>query len=94
MVKTRREWFDRWCENPARIVPRMEMPAVKIPVRGVLNEKIDDQLADHPLHLLVERHGAAQHVVEYRRRLRAEIEVGQQRPGHDEEPVFDEPLRL
>jgi len=43
--RIRREWFDRWCENPARIVPRMEMPAVKIPVRGVLNEKIDDQLA-------------------------------------------------
>jgi hypothetical protein len=43
--RIRREWFDRWCDNPARIVPRMEMPAVKIPVRGVLNEKIDDQLA-------------------------------------------------
>ena len=43
--RIRREWFDRWCDNPARIVPRMEMPAVKIPVRGVLNDKIDDQLA-------------------------------------------------
>jgi mono/diheme cytochrome c family protein len=43
--RIRREWFDRWCDNPARIVPRMEMPAVKVPVRGVLNDKIDDQLA-------------------------------------------------
>jgi mono/diheme cytochrome c family protein len=43
--RIRREWFDRWCANPARIVPRMEMPAVKVPVRGVLNEKIEDQLA-------------------------------------------------
>jgi mono/diheme cytochrome c family protein/cytochrome c2 len=43
--RIRREWFDRWCDNPARIVPRMEMPAVKIPIRGVLNDKIDDQLA-------------------------------------------------
>ncbi|HZN35886.1 MAG TPA: c-type cytochrome, partial [Pirellulaceae bacterium] len=43
--RIRREWYDRWCDNPARIVPRMEMPAVKIPVRGVLNEKVSDQLA-------------------------------------------------
>jgi mono/diheme cytochrome c family protein len=43
--RIRPEWFDRWCDNPARIVPRMEMPAVKVPVRGVLNDKIDDQLA-------------------------------------------------
>jgi len=43
--RIRREWFDRWCDNPARIVPRMEMPAVKIAVRGVLNENVADQLA-------------------------------------------------
>lgn len=43
--RIRREWFDRWCNNPARIVPRMEMPAVKIPVRGVLNDNVEDQLA-------------------------------------------------
>ncbi len=43
--RIRREWFDRWCDNPARIVPRMEMPAVKIPVRGVLNDNVTDQLA-------------------------------------------------
>ncbi len=43
--RIRREWFDRWCDNPARIVPRMEMPAVKVPVRGVLDDNIKDQLA-------------------------------------------------
>jgi mono/diheme cytochrome c family protein len=43
--RIRRQWYDRWCDNPARIVPRMEMPEVKIPVRGVLNEKVADQLA-------------------------------------------------
>jgi hypothetical protein len=26
--RIRREWFDRWCADPARIVPRMEMPSV------------------------------------------------------------------
>jgi mono/diheme cytochrome c family protein len=43
--RIRREWFDRWCDNPARIVPRMEMPAVKVAVRGVLGDKVEDQLA-------------------------------------------------
>jgi mono/diheme cytochrome c family protein len=43
--RIRREWFDRWCANPARIVPRMEMPSVKVPVRGVLNDNVEDQLA-------------------------------------------------
>jgi mono/diheme cytochrome c family protein len=43
--RIRREWFDRWCDNPARIVPRMEMPSVKVPVRGVLNDNVHDQLA-------------------------------------------------
>jgi len=41
----RRSWYDRWMRDPARMVPRMEMPAVKIPVRGVLKNRIDDQLA-------------------------------------------------
>ncbi|MEX2558492.1 MAG: hypothetical protein WD403_01195, partial [Pirellulales bacterium] len=31
--------------NPARIVPRMEMPAVQQAVRGVLGDSLDDQLA-------------------------------------------------
>jgi cytochrome c553 len=43
--RIRPEWFRRWCNSPARIVPRMEMPSVQIPVRGVLGDKIDDQLA-------------------------------------------------
>ncbi|HEY4311992.1 MAG TPA: PA14 domain-containing protein [Pirellulales bacterium] len=42
--RIRREWFDRWVRNPARIVPRMEMPAIEIPVGGVLDERLDDQL--------------------------------------------------
>ena len=43
--RIRREWFDRWCANPSRIVPRMEMPSVQIPVRGVLDDNVTDQLA-------------------------------------------------
>jgi hypothetical protein len=43
--RIRRPWFDRWVRNPARIVPRMEMPSVQIPVSGVLDAKLDDQLA-------------------------------------------------
>ncbi len=43
--RIRHEWFERWVRNPARIVPRMEMPAVQLPVRGVLNDDLDTQLA-------------------------------------------------
>lgn len=43
--RIRRPWFDRWVRNPARIVPRMEMPSVQIPVAGVLGGKLDEQLA-------------------------------------------------
>ncbi|HEX5105390.1 MAG TPA: hypothetical protein VFV87_16340, partial [Pirellulaceae bacterium] len=43
--RIRREWFDRWCFSPARIVPRMEMPSVQVPVRGVLGDNVTDQLA-------------------------------------------------
>jgi hypothetical protein len=42
--RIRRPWFDRWVRNPARIVPQMEMPSVQIPVSGVLDGKLDDQL--------------------------------------------------
>lgn len=42
--RIRKPWFDRWCADPARIVPRMEMPSVKIPVRGVLGDNVKDQL--------------------------------------------------
>ena len=43
--RIRRTWYDRWVRNPARIVPRMEMPSVQLAVRGVLDERLDDQLA-------------------------------------------------
>jgi mono/diheme cytochrome c family protein len=43
--RIRRAWFDRWVRNPARIVPRMEMPAIQVPARGVLGDKLDAQLA-------------------------------------------------
>ena len=43
--RVRREWFDRWVRNPARIVPKMEMPSVQQPVRGVLDGHLDQQLA-------------------------------------------------
>jgi glucose/arabinose dehydrogenase len=43
--RIRRPWFDRWVRNPARIVPRMEMPSVQVPVPGVLGDRLDDQLA-------------------------------------------------
>jgi mono/diheme cytochrome c family protein/glucose/arabinose dehydrogenase len=43
--RIRRAWFDRWVRNPARIVPRMEMPAIEIPVPGVLDDALADQLA-------------------------------------------------
>ncbi|HEY7426291.1 MAG TPA: c-type cytochrome, partial [Gemmataceae bacterium] len=49
--RIRRSWFDRWVHNPARIVPRMEMPSVQIPVAGVLDSKLDDQL-DAVWHVL------------------------------------------
>ena len=42
--RLRRSWFDRWMPNPARIVPRMEMPSVVNPIAGVLNENVKTQL--------------------------------------------------
>jgi mono/diheme cytochrome c family protein len=49
--RIRRPWFDRWVRNPARIVPRMEMPSVQIAITGVLDGKLDDQL-DAVWHVL------------------------------------------
>ncbi len=43
--RVRRPWFDRWVRNPARIVPQMEMPSVQQSVRGVLDGKLNHQLA-------------------------------------------------
>ncbi|MBX9787909.1 MAG: c-type cytochrome [Pirellulales bacterium] len=43
--RVRSTWFERWVRNPARIVPRIEMPAVQQPVRGVSEDRLDVQLA-------------------------------------------------
>ncbi|GIW94549.1 MAG: hypothetical protein KatS3mg110_2590 [Pirellulaceae bacterium] len=43
--RIRRPWFERWVRNPARIVPRIEMPAIQTPVPGVLDDQLDRQLA-------------------------------------------------
>jgi cytochrome c2 len=42
--RVRREWFERFVRNPARLAPNMEMPAIQIPVTGVLDDRLDDQL--------------------------------------------------
>jgi mono/diheme cytochrome c family protein/glucose/arabinose dehydrogenase len=41
--RVRREWFMRWMRDPARIVPGMEMPAITVAARGVLNDRLDSQ---------------------------------------------------
>jgi len=43
--RIREPWFYRWVHDPARIVPRMEMPSVKLPVQGVLDNNVNTQLA-------------------------------------------------
>ncbi|MCA9246046.1 MAG: c-type cytochrome [Planctomycetales bacterium] len=43
--RIRRQWFERWLHDPARIVPRMEMPSVRVPVPGVLDSDLDQQVA-------------------------------------------------
>ena len=43
--RVRPSWFRRWVHNPSRIVPRMEMPAIQVAAKGVLNEDLDLQLA-------------------------------------------------
>lgn len=43
--RLRPQWFERWVRNPARIVPRMEMPSIQQPIRGVLDAHLDSQLA-------------------------------------------------
>lgn len=42
--RLKKSWFQRWVRNPARFVPRMEMPSIQIPVRGALDETIETQL--------------------------------------------------
>lgn len=41
----RHDWFRRWVANPSRFEPGMEMPSIQQPVRGVLHEELDQQLA-------------------------------------------------
>ncbi len=42
--RIRQSWFDRWVRNPVRIVPRMEMPAISVPVHGVLGGDLGRQI--------------------------------------------------
>ncbi len=42
--RIRKIWFNRWVSNPARMVPRMEMPSVQLAVRGVLDNHLPHQL--------------------------------------------------
>jgi len=43
--RIRRPWFDRLLRNPPRIIPRMEMPSVRLAVRGVLGDDLQQQLS-------------------------------------------------
>lgn len=43
--RMRREFFIRWTRSPIRIVANMEMPSFERPVEGILDGKIDTQLA-------------------------------------------------
>lgn len=43
--RIREPFFYRWCKNPAEIIPGQEMPSVSVPVKGVLKENLDHQLA-------------------------------------------------
>jgi len=43
--RIRREYFLRWCREPLRIVPGMEMPSYKKPLKGIFGGDIERQLA-------------------------------------------------
>ena len=43
-TRIRRSWYERWVRNPIRIVPRMEMPSVQLPIKGVLDDNLARQL--------------------------------------------------
>ena len=43
--RMRREYFLRWCRDPLRIVPGMEMPSYKKPMKFVFGGNIERQLA-------------------------------------------------
>lgn len=42
--RIREPWFYRWLNNPSRIVPRIEMPAIQTPVHGLLDNSLKAQL--------------------------------------------------
>lgn len=42
--RIRPSWFYRWVSNPSRIVPRMEMPAIQMAAKGILDENLQLQL--------------------------------------------------
>jgi mono/diheme cytochrome c family protein len=44
-ARIRPRWFFRFLRNPARIVPRMEMPSVQLAVKGVLRDRVEDQVS-------------------------------------------------
>ncbi|MFT5527818.1 MAG: hypothetical protein ACI9HK_005803, partial [Pirellulaceae bacterium] len=43
--RIRYPWYRRWVHNPARIVPQMEMPSVRLPVKGLLKDDLEEQLS-------------------------------------------------
>ncbi|MEZ6118713.1 MAG: c-type cytochrome [Pirellulaceae bacterium] len=43
--RIRPSWFYEWVHDPAKLVPRIEMPAIQRPVAGVLQDDLDQQLA-------------------------------------------------
>ena len=43
--RMRPEFFTRWTRSPLRIIPGMEMPSFERPIAGILDGKIDRQLA-------------------------------------------------
>ncbi|MDA1179842.1 MAG: hypothetical protein O2931_13715 [Planctomycetota bacterium] len=42
--RIRPEWFVRWLDQPTRMVPRVEMPAVRVPVPGILDDHLPTQI--------------------------------------------------
>ena len=53
--RIREPWFHRWVRDPARIVPRMEMPSIKQSIGGVLDDDLDLQL--HAVWAAINRPG-------------------------------------
>ena len=43
--RVRSRYFLRWMQNPIRVVPGIEMPAIRKPVSGVLDESLAQQIA-------------------------------------------------